>query len=100
LITGPPTGNPNPAHYEIIASEQIGKFTIVVVHYPDCTNYEGRKILVFENTTLARIQAQGSIDPHFSENTKYASPIARFEPTKRGVLMAKKLCALLEAENV
>ena len=37
------------------------------------------------------------IDPHFSDNKKYHSPIARFEPTDRGWEMALTLCINLEA---
>jgi hypothetical protein len=76
--------NPNPSNYEILRAEQTGRNLVVEVRYPDCTNYEGRKILVFLKTGLKQLQDQGSIDPHFSNNQYMKSPFARFEPTERG----------------
>jgi len=84
-------GNPNPLNYDILRSKQVGKNVVMEVLYPDCKNYEGRKILVFANTTIRKITDQGILDPHFSENKKYISPFARFEPTNVGWKMANKL---------
>ena len=66
---------------------------IVEIQYPDCINYEGKKILVFENVEYSDLMKQGSIDPHFSDNKKFKSPIARFSPTERGWQMAEVFCA-------
>lgn len=78
--------NPNPANYEIIMSlyDDDKKFLLVLIKYPDCTNYEGKKILLYKNTTIENLKKQKLIDPHFSDNKKYISPIARFEPTSYG----------------
>ena len=76
--------NPDPKKYKILRNLVNGEYLILLVHYPDCTNYEGKKILVFEKATLKDLKEQGSIDPHFSNNTDKHSPIARFEPTERG----------------
>ena len=80
--------NPDPNNYSIIDSAYYSKLThdvlVVRIKYPDCTNYEGVKILVYENVSLDDLKSQKSIDPHFSENKKYYSPIARFEPTEKG----------------
>lgn len=80
--------NPNPNNYVILDSEQVGNNLVVRIKYPDCTNYEGEKILVFANTTLPQLVKQKAIDPHFSENKKYLSPIARFVPTSKGWTLA------------
>jgi len=91
-------GNPDPKNWKIIRSEEIGTHLIVMMQYPDCTNYEGKKILLYENTTLIGLLGQKLIDPHFFPNSndfKYKSPIARFEPTDRGWEMARKLVRLL-----
>jgi len=80
--------NPNPSNYKILRNKKVMNFLILDIKYHDCTNYEGNKILVFENCTLVELQEQKYIDPHFSENKKYHSPIARFEPTERGWRMA------------
>ena len=63
-----------------------------MINYPDCINYEGNKILVFEGINYIKLYSQGSIDPHFSNNENFHSPIARFEPTDKGWSMAVKLC--------
>ena len=75
--------NPDPNNYVILKHEQVGAFLIVKIKYLDCTNYEGVKILVFK-TTIEKLKAQKYIDPHFCENKKFISPIARFVPTTEG----------------
>lgn len=83
--------NPDPSNYKILHSESIYPYLILVVQYPDCTNYEGRKVLLFKDVKLEELKKQKLIDPHFSQNTQYHSPIARFEPTGRGLKMAQVL---------
>jgi len=53
---------------------------VAKVKYWNATNYEGVKILVYQGALPARL------DPHFCD--KHKSPIARFEPTERGWMMA------------
>lgn len=76
--------NPDPKNFKIIKSESINLNVIVWVNYPDCTNYEGDKILFFHNRFLREIEDQKVLDPHFSENTDYISPFARFQPAEAG----------------
>ena len=83
--------NPDPFNYRVIKSKQVGRFLVLMVKYPDCTNYEGQKTMIFEDCTLDDLNGQGSIDPHFCDNKAYRSPIARFEPTDRGWKMAVSL---------
>lgn len=94
-------GQPNPWKYNIVYSEQIGHFLILFVHYPDCTNYEGKKILVYKDVTLEQLHKnQDSLDPHFFQKLKnpgypdgkYHSPVARFVPTIEGKNMAYDFC--------
>ena len=87
--------NPNPFNYIINKSYQGGSYLLVDITYPDCTNYEGRKFLLYENVTSIELKRQNHIDPHFSNNKKFYSPIARFEPTEYGWNMAIKLIELL-----
>ena len=83
------SGNPNPNNFKIESAKEIYGYLILKINYPDCKNYEGNKILVFDKgVTLIDLMNQKIIDPHFSNNTKYISPIARFEPTDRGWTMA------------
>jgi len=87
--------NPNPNNWIILSHQKINQFLVVKIKYPDCDNYEGEKILVYENITLAKLRKQVKIDPHFSENKEYKSPIARFVPTDRGWDMAVTFCEAL-----
>ncbi len=83
--------NPNPKNYEIINYTYQGKYLIVLIQYPDCKNFEGRKILVFRNIFIEDLWKQKEgIDPHFSDNDGFHSPIARFVPTLEGWEMAIK----------
>lgn len=75
--------NPDPANYSIIRSDVVNGYLIIEVKYHDCTNYEGRKIMIF-NCSLDELMKQKLIDPHFCDNKNYFSPIARFEPTEQG----------------
>ena len=76
--------NPNPRNFTIEDWESFGVWLVLKVTYPDCTNYEGRKILVYKNATLEDLRRQGHLDPHFAGNKKWLSPFARFEPTPDG----------------
>lgn len=87
--------NPDPKNFEIIDVEKIGDFLIADVDYPDCTNYEGRKILVFRSVPEKDIRSWKRIDPHFSGSRPDKSPVARFVPTKWGVEAARKFCKVM-----
>jgi hypothetical protein len=95
--------NPDPKKWKIIKYQHFGyngDFLVVEMNYPDCTNYEGNKILLYENVTINQLKGQRYIDPHFSTEGIYKSPIARFIPTDRGWNMAKSLAeAMSQAKN-
>lgn len=92
--------NPDPLNYQISEYHTIGKYLIIKIHYLDCKNYEGNKIMVYENCTLKQLLKQKYIDPHFCDNKKYHSPIARFVPTKIGWKMALNFCLMLTNDKV
>jgi hypothetical protein len=91
--------NPNPMNYQILKSEQVGHALVVMIQYPDCTNFEGKKICVFR-CTLEQLMDQKAIDPHFCDDgtqtvpfidddeVSVICPYARFKPTKYGWEMA------------
>lgn len=87
--------NPDPSNFTVSRQAKVGKFLVLKVNYPDCKNYEGDKILVYENVDIDGLQKQGTLDPHFSNNKNYHSPIARFEPTERGWMWATALATWL-----
>jgi len=86
--------NPNPVNFKILELHEVGNVVVAMIKYPDCTNFEGVKICVFENTTAQQINSRISIDPHFSKGDD--SPIARFKPTEKGIKLAFKLAESLD----
>lgn len=84
--------NPDPSTASIVHGQEIDNFLLVWVRYPGVTTFEGIKLLVFEDVSLAQLHDQGAIDPHFSDSDEYSHPVARFEPTDRGVDLALAMC--------
>lgn len=84
-------GNPNPKNFEIIQSYAPGNDSCALkIKYPDSTNYEGIKILVYEYP-IHEVLAQPSLDPHFCDHEDCISPFARYEPSELGWALAKEL---------
>lgn len=83
-----PTGNPDPKNFTIKRIVSAGKYSALEVNYPNCTNYEGNKILVVwgDENLMRRLNR---LDPHFSDSDEsYWELIARFQPTEKGWMMA------------
>jgi hypothetical protein len=75
--------NPKPNNYKVLRYREMGGYLLIEIKYLDCTNYEGRKIMIYR-CRYEELMSQVLIDPHFSENKKYRSPIVRLEPTEAG----------------
>lgn len=92
-----PMPAPNPANFRIVRQALIeGRGLVMEVHYPDCTNYEGRKVLLYVCKSHRRydeITLSRTLDPHFSKSVP--SPVARFEPTDYGWSLACKAAMFL-----
>jgi hypothetical protein len=84
-------GNPNPCNFQIVRCESVGHFVVALVRYPECLNFEGQKILVFEGISEEVVKNLDSIDPHFCDSD-HPSPVARFVPTHRGWDYAIQFC--------
>jgi hypothetical protein len=87
-------GNPNPRKFEILRSLQAGANLVVEIRYPNCTNYEGRKVLVYKDADLVSLLKQAEttgVDPHFSARDDLITPFARLEPTEEGWQAAERL---------
>jgi hypothetical protein len=79
---------PDPTNFEVLERNIVNGYPILLVRYPGVKNYEGRKILMYKkNFDLSLIKNR--IDPHFF--TEGDSPIARFEPTTYGIVLAETL---------
>jgi len=69
--------NPDPYKFRIVKTSKINGLHISMINYPNCTNYEGNKLLVTTYDPRNRL----SIDPHFSGD---GGLVARFQPTLIG----------------
>lgn len=88
--------NPNPFNFKFKEFMEIGKYLVVKINYPDCVNYEGNKILVFKNLTMNQLLKFNTVDPHFSHNEEFDSPIARFIPSDDGWQMAINFAKMMQ----
>lgn len=95
-IIEPKLPNPDPANWVFVKGHETQFGSVLMIRYPDCTNYEGKKILVFLDASIAKVRKQRLVDPHFSNNKDYLSPFARFEPTDAGW---KAACFLIEKDR-
>jgi len=77
--------SPDIKEFTIEKTKVISPYVIVLVHYPSCTNLEGRKIMVY-HAQLEDILNAKELDPHFEDEN---GPIARFKPGGRGWLHAQ-----------
>lgn len=87
--SSPRPGEPCAWRFTINKCWQIGNFCIADITYPDATTYGGRKLLLY-HASKHKILTARALDPHFVEENSL-SPIARFEPTERGMRMARLL---------
>lgn len=87
--------NPDPKRCYIKKHLKIGIFLILYIRYIDSINFEGNKLLVYNNCILEDLEKQlltVGVDPHFSNTKEFYSPIARFIPTDEGIKMAISFC--------
>ncbi len=85
----------DPTNWRLVRHAEIGTALVVEILYPDATNFEGKKIIVFAATTISALREQRTIDPHFSESEQMPCPVARFKPTKEGWRMAMRTGLLI-----
>lgn len=85
-------GNPDPKNFKIKFQTLIGEYLFSIVNYPDCTNYEGTKILVFRSVDCSDLSNLKNLDPHFCDN--HISPIMRISPSYEGLKLLKNLMYL------
>lgn len=68
---------PNPIEFEVLRNVKVGNHWVAKIHYPNCTNYEGKKVVILRQDPSTMTE----LDPHFREG---GPVVARFEPTTRG----------------
>lgn len=78
--------NPNKFRFDILQIEAGENWDIVLVEYPDCTTFDGQKLLLVVHGTITK--DMNELDPHFFEDSVI---FARFKPDKKGLELARKL---------
>jgi hypothetical protein len=79
--------DPNPSKFKILKVwyNANKKRVLAKIKYPNCTNFEGIKLVLFKNMTPKKLRESKLIDPHFFANNNV---IARFRPDKDGLTFA------------
>ena len=77
--------NPNPKRFSIVSVTFYSNAYVLLVNYPDCTTYEGNKLIVFRGK-FPGVENIQWLDPHFFRDHK--SPVARFRPDEEGRYLA------------
>lgn len=80
--------NPDPNKFSCGEVRRIGDWWVAKINYPNCTNFEGNKIIVTDFNPIY----VGFLDPHFTETN---GVLARFIPTEDGWLMALAFAQML-----
>lgn len=78
-VTAP---DPDPFRFMVLKSFSEGGFTLAEILYHGCTNYEGKKVLLFRKD-IGSLVTLDSLDPHFLEDDANGL-LARFVPTAEG----------------
>ena len=78
--------DPNPQIFTIASKEIVNNNTLLLVHYPNCTTFNGLKLLLIQGLEYD----EKFLDPHLLGNNHPV--IARFEPNGQGWRIAR-ICA-------
>lgn len=73
--------DPIATRFRIVNMYSVNGHTLAHINYPNCTNFEGNKYILFKDTSIKEIEQMGEIDPHFQQGSNI---IARLEPTPMG----------------
>lgn len=80
--------NPDPMRFNLVDVREIGDVTVAYVTYPNCTTFDGRKLLVFDGHCKALLKVARVLDPHFLPNNKL---VARLRPDEAGLRMLERI---------
>jgi len=89
-----PFPEPEPDNWEFVRQYQHPNALVIEIRYPNCTNYEGRKVMVFKikgGFSELMKKNKGLLDPHFHDTQGFVPLLARFEPTTEGWKLANNL---------
>lgn len=82
--------DPNPNNFIIQEIIPLPGYTIANIVYPNCTNFEGQKLILFLGEYTLQQLRKMSIDPHFLEKTE-PKVVARFRPDEEGLKLMRIL---------
>lgn len=82
--------SPNPWKFTIHEIWQYKHATVAIIDYPNCTNFEGSKVIVFRGQQRDALLKAEQIDPHFYQKSTTLSIIARFRPDAKHVDLARQ----------
>ena len=92
----PQKNMPNPTNFKIKSVKHNTWYTLAEVEYPDATNFEGTKLLLFFGYITEKMFIDKQVlDPHFCDGDHWA-PCARFSPNSDGRRLAK---IIMESEK-
>ncbi len=86
--------NPDPKNWKIIkVARTVDRIHIMVlVNYPDATNYEGNKLMILTEKWFEECQTSGILDPHFFPEK---GPIVRLTPDQKGWELGLQILKML-----
>lgn len=82
------TPNPNKFNFKILDKKIKGDYLLVHIIYPDCTTFDGKKLILFKGIDFNDLSEMSEIDPHFLEDNNVA---ARFRCNTEGLHLANIL---------
>ena len=82
--------NPNKYRFKINSITEGTHYDLIQVNYPDCTTFNGDKVLVVKKGSVGKIKTK-ELDPHFFED---GNVVARFKPTEDGIQLGLMLINL------
>lgn len=80
--------NPNPYRFTVEDAWERGHLTVALVRYPDCTTFDGLKILVLDGKCASELKQATHLDPHLLPENRV---VARFRPDAKGRALLERL---------
>ena len=82
---GQAPASPDVDNFKVLDAYQYGNSMVLKVQYPNCRNceYEGTKVLVYDNCTPLMALKWKRIDPHFADPKLKRTPEMAPSPTAR-----------------
>ena len=69
---------PDPSRWKLLVKKQYAYGYVLMVKYQGCTNFEGKKVMVYRGQFTERTV----LDPHFADGDE--SPLVRLKPDDYG----------------